>query len=86
MMEGICKGFMALGVVGDLFSLVRVARYYHNRSLNLAEGIHHAGAIGLARIGLTLYNICLADWDSAMEEAQRAADVYHNTGDLHNWG
>jgi class 3 adenylate cyclase/tetratricopeptide (TPR) repeat protein len=83
---GIATGSMALGTIGDLLALFRLGAYYHGRAVRSAGQTGNATAIGLARTGQALHNICLGRWDEAKLHGRQSADVYNNADDMHGWG
>ena len=83
---GIVVGSTALGLVCDFIPAFKLAGNYHHRAMTLAEHMQHPSLLGLAYTGLNIHSSYLAEWDSAIEAARRAVDIYQDTGNLHNQG
>ncbi len=83
---GIAKGFTALGTIGDLGPVFKLAKLYHSRSVAIAEEIGHPAALGLSLTGMAFHEICRAAWETAIHHGRSAAEAHNRTGDLHGWG
>ena len=83
---GVCRGYMALGTICDLYSLFLPADSYHRKATAVAEAIKFPPASGLVNTGKTLHNVCLGDWGNTVKYGERGAEIHHRTGDLRGWG
>jgi class 3 adenylate cyclase/tetratricopeptide (TPR) repeat protein len=83
---GVCRGYMALGTICDLYSLFLLADSYHRKATAVAEAINFPPASGLVNTGKTLHSVCLGDWDTAVKYGNKGAEIHHRTGDLRGWG
>jgi len=83
---GIVLGASGLGLVADIISRFRLAEYFHRQAVALAEQLQHPAALGFAYQNLTVHEFALGNGDAVLEYGGRAAEIFHDTGDLHAWG
>jgi len=72
--------------VADIISRFRLAEYFHRQAVALAEQLQHPAALGFAYQNLTVHEFALGNGDAVLEYGGRAAEIFHDTGDLHAWG
>jgi len=84
--SGMARGNAGLGITGNLLAMYRLAYSYHHRSHAAAIQSGNPAAIGLSHLGLAHYFNCLGQWGRAIEYCEKAADTYHEIGELRGWG
>jgi tetratricopeptide (TPR) repeat protein len=85
-LSGVVMGASMLGTAADFMGVFGLAGRFHRRAVAQAEQLQHLDAIGLAYQVLTLHEFYLGEWDMALENAQRAATVHREAGNLRGWG
>ena len=75
-----------LGLILHEFSLDKIARQYHDRSIQVAEQTHDLHALGLACLAAGIGEATMGNFKAADEYFARSADVSKTIGDLRSWG
>ena len=75
-LPGVVIGFSEMQLGTDMLSLTRLADYYGQRAVSLAEQIQHEGALGTAHSFMALHDNIQGRWSAVQEHAGRAVEVY----------
>lgn len=84
--HGIAVYSAGLGAILHEFSLDKIARRYHDRSIQIAEQTHDMAALGLACLTAGIGEAAMGNFKDADEYFARSAEVSKTAGDLRSWG
>lgn len=79
------RGLAAVGVVGDIIPLVRLAGYYHRRAVTCIAQHRQPLTVGFVYFCLAYHEECWGTWRTAIAHYRRAIDAYWEAGDVRGW-
>lgn len=80
--EGVVRGFYALGAALDYLSLFRLAGWYHRSGVDAAEKLQQPYTLGNAYAGMALHETYTGETPQALAHSHRSAQAYLEAGDL----
>ncbi|MGE5221071.1 MAG: ATP-binding protein [Omnitrophica WOR_2 bacterium] len=82
---GIAMGSAGLGILFFTLNVPRLAMRYFQRAIKLSEQLQRSDVLGLAPTYLMVMEAAQGNWEEAKKYQQRAADIFHEIGNLGVW-
>lgn len=79
------EAYSALGVIAGIGGLHRIARYYSDRALAMADEIGHAPTQAFVHQLIAVYRHSLGSWELVEHHVDRAIALFHEVGDRFRW-